>query len=945
MFTLWVGFLLGCIFFPIMYAIIPSMFGPKRVKNSHPRPVKTPLPISETLKTEISKSMISTDNLAWINVILQRMYFDMIKNYCFEYKIRQNIMRSFGSLVGDVVVKNIRITDVVFGCEAPYLKNIRLITPEEYNMVISGEDLNLDLQSSTNGNTPESCTVKQKIANYICRNGSFAARDSSTINFSSLNGTQTTNASEIPDATLNDGLAIPAENNVSQHPEAREDILKVNPTLYIDDTKAKEMYSNATFMGNMEYNGTIQMMFEVEVQMGLYMNSVVTIKKLASDFLFRIPALGYNTRYEICLINTPNLDIDVSSGLITGDRLYFQAVISSFLTNVITNSFKRMFFYPAWFQGILPFVASGKLPEFIPRPVIAENLEAAMPDFEKILLAINSDQKVVETKDGITRRKTYSLLNGVACVNSWSFKVPKSASVNRGGRHTIYEGLNLYESKILSSFEKLEMLRLVVPSIMDVAVIAKNRRVALLKITMDGYVMELVRLIHKNNLLFFRNNSKYSEFLVLKIQDGEFISYSFSTHSSDIFLNTKRVINLRALIENKPSPTAEELEDNSDTESIMEIETLFKNAISIDTIAFKKFEMTLPIPNKAFRDFLMDDALRIKNIHQSAKLVSIHNQNEKIKAIIIEYPSENNCSGREFTKIYSLFEKRYLIDLCPDHNIVLLYRLKGKNVNGSDGENESSEISNESLFDSVPGVESVGDKIGTTKLQNSKEQPETTTLAIVYKSDAYVQFPNFFIEMLKTKACFNKYFEVASQTKYEQYRQELKIESYVKKGTIFFQFTTEIEDDFSLLIFSCKKQRVIFEIYKIISSKMFVLIYPVDNDYIRLTLVPKYGKNIFIDYKFINFEKTSDVYLESRVGLNCKNKIKIKMQGAPTHMIFWEKSFDVPLKSYIQDSEDKTELGECGVLRTEAREYILIFKNEGKKRRDIDILAGLAGFH
>jgi len=948
--TLWIGFVLGCIFFPVMYAIIPSLFGIKKVRSTRPTPVRNPLPVSETLKTEISNGLTATDNLAWINIIIQRMYFDMIKNYHFEYKMRQLVMRTFASVVGDGMLKNIKITDMAFGFEAPYLRSIRLITPEEYRSLLGGGDL---------------ATHTESVADVKRKAGTTNIYSNKTINFSTLNDASiSTDLSDLKTPILNarpaagddvmagdmrsggdvrsDGMTSADDVDLANDVTSNDNLASANSIksntreIHFECTNPREAYENATFIGNMEYNGAAQMMVEVELQMGIHVNSVVTVKKLISDFLFRIPAVGHNTRYEISLINSPVFEIDVSSGLVTYEkRLYFQNSISNFLKRVAIGSIKGMMFYPAWLQGVLPFVASGRLLEFIPRPVTCENLESARPDFEKILLTISTDFRILSNKNGITHGKTYSMLNGVAYVESWTFRLPMSAAVGQQP-HTMYDGLNIYESKILSSFEQLEMLRPIVPGMGDVTVLHKSKGIALLKVVMKEYEMELVRLIYKHNLMFFRNNSKYPEFLVLKIQDSGLTLYSFSTRTSDLFLTTKRVARLKMALGASPKLPTASADENSDTDSsIVDVESLFKNAISADTSSFNLFEVTLQVSRRALHLFLLDDALRMKNIHESARIVSAHNQSEKIKAIIIEHPSTTGSGIREFTKVYSFIESKYVVDLCPDRNMILIYRLID-NGQSKDGTSDQKEVELENEPDSETDVESSTD---------AEQGSSGAKLRILHKSDTYVLFPNFFIELLKAKACFQRYFDMAEKRAYEQYRRELRLENYVKKGSVMFMFNTEFEDDFSLMIYSCRKQRVVFEIYKVISSKGFVVIYPVENDYIRLTLVPKHAKNMFIDYKFVNLEDMSDVYLNCRIGLNSRHKLKIKMEGRPTHVIFWEKCFDVPLKSYIQDSESKTMIGECGVLRSEAREYILVFKNEGEKRRDIDITAGLAGFY
>lgn len=960
MVVLWIGFMLGFIFFPILYAIIPGFFGIHRIRHSFIRAKRPDLPLSQKLKEEIKKGLMPTENLAWINVIIQRIYFDSIRNYNFEYKIRQNIMKNFASVMGEGLLRSVKITGLNFGFEAPYLKSIRLITLDEYNRILENgkSDLRLCNDREIGKET------KQENSIYTNR----------MINFSSMSNINDSTDEKLNIESLNDTLEdkIQCEASImSKCPESenhheQEEVRSVNGTQkipftdqlqkeiqfefnqedYFDNVKHQEIYKNVTLLGKLEYNGAIQMMIEIELPKGIHVNSMITLKKLTSDFLFRTPAVGYNTRYEITLINSPEIEIDVCSGLVTGDRkLYFQNSISSFLKRTALNSLKSMLFYPSWFQAISPMVPSGKLGEFIPKQVTADNLEEAEAEFEKILLIINCDYRILDIKNDIVHRKTYAMVNGVDYVNSWIFKLPRDTATPHRNGFTLYEGLSVYESKILYSFETLEIFKSILTNIRETKVIHKKRGISLIKVIMNNYELNLVRMVYKNNLVFFKNDSKYSEFLAFKIQDEELHCFSFSNKSSDLFISSKRVMKLKKIIENPNDQSRlsqltsdillhTEISETSDTESkISGIEEMFKEALKSETDMFNVFDVTFELKKSVLQGFLHDDSLRMKNFNESAKMISSQYQNEKIKSFIVEYPIK---SEKECVKVYSFFGKGYVIDLCPEKNKMFIHNLI---------KIKSKKTKKRSIAVNESDIKELSSRNCPLKLTKNFGSDNITQLHILYKSFNPAIFPNFFIELIKIKSSFLKYFDIVDKIKYEQSRNELKIENYVKKGTIFLQFMTEVEDDFSLSIFSCKKQLIVFEIYKIISSKEFTLIYPVDNDYIKINIVPKHRKNIFLDYKFMNFEYSKDIYINGRIGLNNNHKLKVKMDGTPSHVIFWEKGFDIPLKCYIQDSEEKNVVGDCGVLRSEDREYLLVFKNKKDKRRNIDVLAGLAEFY
>lgn len=945
MLTIWISFLLGFIAFPILYAAIPGFFGIPKIRAKAHKSAHVRLPISEKLKKEIQKSLVQTSDLAWLNVMIQRIYFDTIKNYNFEYKIRQMVMKSFSSSIGEGLLKNVQITGLNFGAEAPYLKSIKLITPEEYDRITQSGKSDLKACNDEISN----CFVnnhKKDSGNCLYLNN--------VINFSSmlnLNDVSRVTANEEAQRanikTENDEFEVKKRIPKEEEPEAKEEkeneILSAIPTeieFSFDNTEVGEFniqkaYKNAVFLGQFEYDGTVQIMFEIELPRGIFVNSTVTLKRLSSEFLFRTPAEGYNTRCEISLINTSDFEIDVHSGLVTGDRkLYFQSSISNFLKRTTINSVKSMAFYPAWLQMSLPAVPCSKMNDFTPPKIEIGNITAAMEEFDKIKLIISCDFRILETKNGICHGKSHYKLNNVEYIDFWSLKLQEGTKISKRDDFHFFEGLDAFESKILYSFATFDILKKVMPKLKEVEIVDKKKGISLIKLIMNGYELLLVKTIYKNTVLFFRNDSRYSEFLAFKIQDGELQFFNFSTRSSDLYLNSKRVAGIKKIIESgikdnvlhsmEAFDASEESDDHSKTENI---ERVFKEALETKTEEpFNVYDATLKIDTKVLKKFLMNDMLRMKNFASSAKIISSYVENKNISTYTVEYLSEDK-SGKECIKVHTFFGKRFIVDCCPEQNVVFIYNFKRCPTNpGSDlAEGRSSY---------------------KLKKENRRMHKEKvfSLLHIVFKSTIQSIFPNFFIESLKIQASFQKYFSTIKTVKYEESENDIKIERYVEAGTIFLELVCDIEDDYSLQVFSCKKQMIIFEIYKVVSNKVFTLIYPVEKDYIKIRLVPKFKKNLTVKYKFHNFEYKKNVLVKGVIGLNTGSKLKMAITGSPSHVLFWEKCPESVLKAYIQDSECKNAIADCGVLRSEDREYMLVFKNKGEKKSNIEIFAGLIEF-
>ena len=1006
MYALWLSFLFGFVMFPVLYAFIPTFIGLTCKKKKVPDMIKPLAPISDKLKLEIEKSLVLNEDLGWINIIIQRMFFDSIRNYYLEHRIRDSIIKSFSFSIGEGLLKKIRIKSLNFGAEAPYLKQIKLITVEEYNNIIINEEKS-DLQKEffiemNYSKASSSDTLKNKDdlkSKEACANQNESINESLEAH-NHFKDTLKDEAKSNNDYNMLDSenTGYNDEDQLNEH--AKLEDIEINkskspkngdedPSIIIEnycnlnyklpfqkfcspeglkeklkDCEFNQIFRHATFFGYFEYSGDIQMMIEVELPKGVSISLMVTLRKIFSNFLLRVPAINNNTRYEISLINNPLIDIEIDSGVVTHlKKLYFQGSISRFIKKIALNSFKNTIVYPAWLQLIQPNTSSTRFQNFTPIYITSKNIQDAFDSLDQILVIISSDFKLIDAKNEIIYKKSHSALNDKNFIFAWSFKL--GSKIGQFSEYKAFESISSNESRAFTILQTTEYLKKLFPALKSMATVFEMKNVSILKMIFNSHEQEYVKIIYKNNFVLYKNNPRSGEFIVFKVQDENFLIFNYSVQTTDIFFNNKRVEKLKKLFDeghfilNKVESKDLSYSSEDNENKTLNFETMFKEALRVDNIDFSRFTCFLKMPKKVLKNILKNPAVRLKLFEENGKLVGTFEESQNISTLISEYSMPITNEIKEL-RIHSLQNPNFIVDICPERNQTFIYKVhsyKGTScpkTNKKDSKNlyKSGNVPKENLIDEMQSKET-SNICEKNKLENfqhnesSKELIEshkassaTCILEILYKSEISVFFPNFFIEYIKIKESFQPYFTECDKMAYIQAPNELKYETYVFSGTIYFEFKCELEDDYSLEIFSCKKQMIIFEIYKIITIKEFKCIYPVDNDYIRITLYPKHKKNSFIEYKFRNFNFQKNILVEGFIGLNVNEKLKIKIDGAPSHVIFWEKSSIIPTSAYIQDAYDKTIVNDSGILRADSKEYIFAIKNRLEKQRNISIYTG-----
>lgn len=994
-----IGFFLGFMVFPLLYACIPPLIGGLAAKKRYKPGVRSGLYISKDLKKEIRLSMTLTSSLGWMNVLIQRMYHDMAQNHCFENGIRQSILRSFSAVVGNGLVRNVKIKHLEFGVEAPYLKCIKLISKEEYRRltkwVVSdlrscAEQISQDLQkinsaastgtivemhkkytksSFCNGRTinfssltnltgsdvhgtgvdnpiiemvAEENLEKQPMGAPVSADEYFSIHlpSESSEHLISLHGNEEALDSVTKNREIADDIGDVGRGKTSHRGIDREQALDSDAVEFtaeeLEETNFQEVYRNCTFLGHLTYSGGMKVAAEIELPKGVVMSAIVVVKRVASDFLFRMPAENYTTRYEVSLINNPLIEVEVESGLDTGyKKTFFQSSVSNFLKRSALSSIKNAIVYPCWYQMVQPFAASPRSVSFYPSRISVSSMDRAVDDGEKIMAIVGCDFKIVSQKSNMFCRKSLTILNDQDHISMWDFAVPPHLSeICKPSPHG---GLSTEESRLLRFFETLEIFRNIIPGFKEARLIGRRGNVSMVKILVYDSEIDFVRIVCKRHIVFYKNVANACEFFVFKIQEGVLQIFNF-TGTFGLCLNNGRVEKLMKKIYSGPIKVPVErgsrqqgalaeknmtgkdrftgkLEpdqwnnvsstDSEDSELYsrrVELENMFEQALRLSSGEFSSYEIAIDIGSRKLKEYLGEDYLRMKMVPGSGQIVSSFNESRHIKTLVVK-----GTSTAEMT-FHSFFSDKFVIDVCPSDQLILIYRIGRSKRGGGSGS-------------------------GRARLQ------------ILYRSSFQIKFPNYFIESLKIRESYQKYFSVCDETEYLRSPLQIQKEMGVSGGTIYFEFRTDLEDDFHLELFSCKRQKVLFDVCGVVSNRIFRLVYPVENDYVKISLIPKYRKNEVIEYKAIGFPYTRNVLVEGMIGLDRDHKFRVAIQGSHTHVIFWERGWDLELKSHIHNSESKIDIGNCGILRSEEREYILVHKNKTAKKRNIQISAGLTELH
>ncbi|KAI5181942.1 hypothetical protein NEOKW01_2092 [Nematocida sp. AWRm80] len=90
------------------------------------------------------------NDLAWLNISLQRFFLELTKSSTFYEKVKETLVKKLSIAFSSGILKRVRFKDVSFGSEAPYLKKIRALSEAEIEELFRRKDTDKDLGESSN---------------------------------------------------------------------------------------------------------------------------------------------------------------------------------------------------------------------------------------------------------------------------------------------------------------------------------------------------------------------------------------------------------------------------------------------------------------------------------------------------------------------------------------------------------------------------------------------------------------------------------------------------------------------------------------------------------------------------------------------------------------------------------------------------------------------------
>lgn len=994
------SFLLGLVLFPAIYACLPSFlseFSKRRRFKLNPKP---DISVSETLRLQITESLHKSTDVAWVNVMIQRLYTEMVKNFSFESRIKSTIMKRFIPALQIGVIKSVKIIQIDFGKEAPYIRDIRTLGEDEMDSLMKcnndSESVNLEALSKTledsfgaeehdeseieeaalfekneiraeesdvpvgkpgiQTESPDILARKpgiQNEKNILQDNGLFRHRNTTTstlktkekieyINTTPFNKPENDvigfrSKNTIPFKASENNAPFTAENCVefnekSSQKQTIEFVYgKMTPdpsALYLDDNTVQNIYKSLVMVANVEYFGGYRISLEIELPRKIFVYATIVLKGFKGEMLFRMPAENYDTRYEFAFARYPSFSFEVESGLNTGkSKFFFQKSISGFLKKAIVYSLKKTVVYPNWYQQYQGFLSSARNMEHKIKKITIENISGASEMAEILLNYTGFDYKIISFNNGIFFRKALVVMNIDQSIYLTHFKIPEHMDTEVYDESVVFDGLSVQESRLLNRFFDLSILDGVISGFKGIRVTHSKKACSIVTLLFVNTEYEFVRYIYKDFLIFQRNDVMRPDFFIFRINDKSLHIYSCCV-TEDYKLGKRRTTKLKNKLFSQPMallgssmlyklmhfrqgnrymPQGKADKAQLPTElqhecGLSELEDIFHEALQIGNENLVSYSIRTTTSKANLLKYLRQDIIRTKLFSETGRIFNSFKESDKIKTVVIEDIRSSeifplNKVTRELV-IHSYFDDQFIVDINIERNLMFIYR-----------------------------IEDMGDGASTLKL--------------ITRKDMNLKHPNCFIEALQLRISHARFLDKADEREFCTGDAHFDKEIKTFDGSVYFEFHTEVEDDFQFKVMSCKKEVAIFDIYKVISNRPFRLLLPTENDFLRFVLIPKHRRNKFIRYKMCNLDVDRDYYVDANIGLGSNTKFVLPIKGFPTHVIFWERDSDSGIKGYLEDHDVRHTIDNCGIIRAECRDYWLIYKNKDRKKRNVHVFLGM----
>ncbi|KAI5147954.1 hypothetical protein ENBRE01_0014 [Enteropsectra breve] len=624
--------------------------------SAHSNPAKRHKQInklSDKLMKNIAASLHPCRDTAWINIIMQRIWAEMSSNETYRRKAAISIEKSFGALLESGYIKEVSVTDLKLGQEAPYITNIRILTRGEQNEI------------SASRNTKK--TSMSKLKRYLLR---------------ALGGKTTSKKCEGKNVDpKNEGEHAISFYECTDHLKANEDLYReksddtsissLHEEAHLQDlcpAHFENIFENATFIADVHYNGGYSVDTSIRLSKKLSIYSKLKINGFAEKMLLRVPALESSTRYEYCFLDNPAMDISISSQINGGKNNGFLVQsVNKLIKMALGYSFTNYMVYPKWYQYCFGFVSSKDLLHNNIK-IGPENIDYISHSALELISFTGNDFKLAKRHDGVALKKASCSLNGED--NFFSATIYFSELENDAcSPNTKIAVRNYFTDK--NSFPRI------FSKLQGASLLYGKDDFSIFKVTIANTEIEFTRAILQGYVVLQCNQDESSDFIVCKICQDHIVLFYKLSENQNYSYDLGEVLLLKHELQ-KHIKTHILVEEASAESSSSHAHLLIDNIL--EYMSFKpEFVCTKSIAFdyqlKLLRDCLFDHHLRFKMVNGVGRASALQTVMENCVLFQLEDADGNNSAALP-TYMYGYHDEQHYIDATQDGKSFFVYQAK-----------------------------------------------------------------------------------------------------------------------------------------------------------------------------------------------------------------------------------------------------------------------------
>jgi hypothetical protein len=464
----------------------------KRVKPDYP---------SRELLDALRDANKCVRDVAWINVLLQRFFYELSRSQTFKEKMKSIMVSKIGIAFSSGILKRVRFREVDMGAESPYIRGIKALSEEEVSELF---------RTGKISHVEEDRRVEEDLTR---------RRDGSESRMSGEWGANNKRA------------------------------LFKQVYLLID--------IHYSAVGNCVY-------IDADLIKGYSIPAILKIHPFTGQIVLRLPANNYSTRMELCFVGNPGFDFTVEASVSKNDSMFFTKSVSSILKKLFKYMMSS-YIYPNWYYYYLPMLVSrAKSIKYPYYPVTSKSRAAATLQAREVSNLFSLDYKILSKKDSIVFRRSAMTVNSTE-IYLYKAEIPFPGKSYLLLEENFYGAPNLGSAAVPQSKSPVSSTPSPVrPFVIDIfkdvisdyegcrVIETYDPYISRIHLTIRKEVFEFTRIQHNNLLIYQLADPREPFFVGLRMEEEMLEIVQFTAKDSPFRLTRFRISKLKSLLEKQP---------------------------------------------------------------------------------------------------------------------------------------------------------------------------------------------------------------------------------------------------------------------------------------------------------------------------------------------------------------------------------------------------------